>query len=321
MQSHHKDLGNLFVHMKICREGVNNMPQDKNRSKYENMRRRERKLPRARHSLGFWEKWSLACKGKRDGKANAFDTKDLNGRQIRYSQHMLREIEWFQEFRDSCYNRSFIIFTDIDSGKIIRSATFTSWIEYLNVRIEYAGWRIIPEEKIQEYRRWKIAADRLTSELANISPSDSHERYTQQLKNDLTKHKSNMQTVITAAFSERKDKLTSLCGYLEEKISMVDFMEAYFTPVFRHTNSRIGYYFGVASRYLSDLKAEDKPHPDELFIIVNDGLVGAASQLREDARSALAKVQEEVNTLTADKIKTELDEAASSLSKNGGVQI
>jgi|GEM_PF-4973836 len=40
------------------------MSQNKNRPKYENMRRTERKLPRANQNLGFWEKLSLSCKGK-----------------------------------------------------------------------------------------------------------------------------------------------------------------------------------------------------------------------------------------------------------------
>ena len=291
------------------------MPRGKNKAQNENMRKKERKLPKSREYLGFWEKRSLKNKGKQDGqKDNSFNRVTINGREIQCSQFMLREIETFQEFRDNCFNYRFIVYTDIDTGKVIRGATFTSWINYLDNRIAYAGWRIIPEEKTQEYRRWRNEANAVSAELAAIPDPATKHQHVQYLRSELAKFTDNMQIVVNAALAERNAKLTTLCEYLEEKRSMIAFMEAHLTPKLTHINTRIGHYFSVAAAYNDDLDVQNKPRKDELFLLLdgeNGCLMGDYEQDLNRTEAKLEETQTEIKQLKAADIKRELDDATS----------
>jgi len=280
----------------------------------ENMQRKERKLPKVNQQLGFIEKLILAYQGKRDGKNKGFTLQQADGNDVFLSQVMSQEVEAFYEARDSLLNRRFIVYKDIESGKIIKGATFVTWMDYLGSRTECLNWRIIPAEKIQEYYSWKNAVE-AHQEALSANPVESTEphSFVNHTKNEINRLKREVRRVVIATQTERKENLNILYKYLEEKESMVDFMESHLEPVFDHTISRIGYYYGVASRYYKSLSIERKPSPRELFKEVyaeGGALIGERyNTQRNNARLMKIELEQEMKELTAETIEEELDAA------------
>ena len=280
----------------------------------ENMQKKEKKLPKVNQQLGLFEKLVLIYQGKRDGRNKNFNLQNIDGKEVFISHVMSQEMEAFHEARDNLLNRRFIAYKDIESGKIIKGATFVTWIDYLESRIECLNWRIISAEKVQEYYSWKNAVEVHKEALSTVKKeaTDSYS-FIVHTKNEINRLEREMRKVVIASQSERKENINTLYKYLEEKESMVDFMESHLEPIFDHTISRIGYYYGVASRCYKELTVEKRPNPRELFKLVcgeEEALIGERyDNHRSNAKSLKTELEREMKELTTEKIEAELNNA------------
>ena len=280
----------------------------------ENICIRTRALPRARQRLWRLEKLRLKGVGRKDGESasDAFTCLSVDGKDVYISQFMRQELDNYQAIRDQCFNKPFVDYKDAYREEHVKGATFTSWSKYIDSRVEYAGWRDISPERLQEYSDWKIAKATHTQALAEQEENPAKcGTYVDHTKNEITKFSRNLRDVLIAACVERRVKLETLASYLEAKIDVTNVMEGHLRTVYNYRHLRIGHYYGAAARYYKALTAENRPYEKELMQIANGnggGLLGENyDQQRKEAKRKLAAVQDEIKELTADTMEIEFE--------------